>query len=129
MATPAFTPLIAAHAVAAGVALVLGGMVFMRPKGTSVHRWMGRAWVAIMTFVAAGSFGIRASGRFSWIHALSIFTLIMLARAIILAKNGRIDHHQRTMQGLYFGALILAGLFTLLPNRLLGNWLWGRFGG
>jgi uncharacterized membrane protein len=29
--------------------------------------------------------------------------------------------HRKTMQGLYFGACIGAGVFTLLPNRYLGN--------
>lgn len=28
------------------------------------------------------------------------------------------------MRGLYMGGLVIAGAFTLLPGRLLGNLLW-----
>ena len=28
------------------------------------------------------------------------------------------------MRGLYFGGLIIAGIFTFLPGRLLGNLVW-----
>jgi uncharacterized membrane protein len=30
------------------------------------------------------------------------------------------------MQWLYFNACIVAGAFTLLPGRLLGQWVWGQ---
>jgi len=124
MPAQTFTPLILAHAMAAGLALALGAVILSRRKGDLRHRWMGRAWFALMTFVAAGSFGIRVSGHFSWIHGLSTFTLVMLALGLYMARTGRIERHKRIVQGLYFGALIIAGLFTLLPNRLLGHWLW-----
>jgi uncharacterized membrane protein len=32
------------------------------------------------------------------------------------------------MQGLYFGACVVAGAFTLLPQRYLGSLLWGQLG-
>jgi len=126
MSPPQFTLLISAHALAAGLALPLGAIILWRRKGDSNHRWMGRAWFTLMTFVAAGSFGIRASGHYSWIHGLSTFTLVMLALGLYAARTGRIAQHKRIVQGLYFGALIIAGLFTLLPNRLLGHWLWAN---
>ena len=122
--TAHLTPLISAHALAAGLALPLGAIILSRRKGDSTHRWMGRVWFALMTFVAAGSFGIRVSGHYSWIHGLSAFTLAMLALGLYMARTGRIEKHKRIFQGLYFGALIITGLFTLLPNRLLGHWLW-----
>jgi uncharacterized membrane protein len=28
------------------------------------------------------------------------------------------------MRGLYIGRLVIAGVFTLIPGRLLGNLLW-----
>jgi len=36
-----------------------------------------------------------------------------------------IDGHRKTMQRLYIGACVVAGLFTLLPGRFLGSLLWG----
>ena len=38
----------------------------------------------------------------------------------------RIAQHRSVMRKLYFGSCVLAGLFTLLPGRLLGNLLWQR---
>ena len=32
--------------------------------------------------------------------------------------------HRITMQSLYIGACVIAGGFTLLPSRYLGNLLW-----
>lgn len=124
MPTAQFTPLISAHAIAAGLALPLGAVILLRRKGDLQHRWLGRAWFLLMTFVAAGSFGIRVSGHYSWIHGLSAFTLVMLALALYMARTRRIKQHKRIVQGLFFGALIIAGLFTLLPHRLLGHLLW-----
>ena len=38
-------------------------------------------------------------------------------------------HHrrERAMQGLYIGACVIAGGFTLHPDRLLGNLIWGQW--
>ena len=78
----------------------------------------------LMAFVAAGSFGIKSGTGYSWIHGLSILTLIMLALGWWKARHGQVSAHRRIMQGLYIGALLITGLFTLLPNRLIGHWLW-----
>jgi uncharacterized membrane protein len=32
------------------------------------------------------------------------------------------------MQRAYISACLVAGAFTLLPQRLLGQWLWGSLG-
>lgn len=125
MNAPSFTPLIASHAAVAIAALLLGTAVLLRRKGDTLHRTMGWLWVLLMAFVALGSFGIRDSGGFSWIHGLSAYTLVMLVWAVSLARRRQVRAHRRAMQGLYFGALVIAGLFTLLPQRRLGLWLWG----
>jgi uncharacterized membrane protein len=33
--------------------------------------------------------------------------------------------HRKTMLGLFFGALVVAGAFTLLPGRILGRAVFG----
>ncbi len=43
-----FTPVILIHLGAAFAALVLGSAVFLRRKGTPVHRLLGRAWVGLI---------------------------------------------------------------------------------
>jgi uncharacterized membrane protein len=50
-----------------------------------------------------------------------VFTLVMLVVGVRHARQGRVQHHRRTMQNLYLGALVIAGLFTLMPGRLLGD--------
>ena len=77
---------------------------------------------------AGSTWWIRASGSFSWIHGLSVFTLVMLGVAIWCAATGRIARHRQTMVSLYVGSLIIAGAFALLPERLLGGLLWGALG-
>lgn len=125
MSAPAYswTPLIAAHAAVAGFAVLLGAVVLWRRKGTVSHRLLGRLWVLSMGFTALSSFGIYR-GSFSWIHGLSVFTLVMLAMGLWAARRGRVRAHQGIMVGTYAWGLIVTGLFTLLPQRLLGHALW-----
>ena len=123
-----FTPVILIHLGAALAALVLGIAVFLRRKGTFGHRVLGRAWVGLMLLTAISTYWIRSSGSFSWIHGLSVLTLIALAFAVYFAVAGNIQRHQSIMKGTFFGALIVAGAFALLPQRLLGHALWSLFG-
>ncbi|MFD0667589.1 DUF2306 domain-containing protein [Ramlibacter sp. MAHUQ-53] len=125
--SPAWTPLIIAHASAAAAALLLGGAVLARRKGTAGHRRLGWTWVVLMALVALLSFGIRDRG-FGWIHALSVFTLAMLATGLVFAHRGQVARHRGTMVTLYFAALVVTGLFTLLPNRRLGQALLSGLG-
>ena len=119
-----FTPVILIHLGAALAALVLGIGVFLRRKGTYAHRMLGRAWVGLMLVTAISTYWIRSSGSFSWIHGLSVISLIALVFAVYFAVAGNIRRHQRIMKGVFFGALIVAGAFSFLPQRLLGHALW-----
>ena len=123
-----FTPVILMHTIAALAALTLGALVFMRRKGTGSHRLLGRMWVALMLATAISSFWIQSHGRFSWIHGLSAITIAGLGGALYFAITGNIVRHQRIMQGLFGGGLVIAGAFTLLPQRLLGRMLWSALG-
>lgn len=49
-------------------------------------------------------------------------------RAVYFVRKGDIRAHRYTMLGLYAGGLVLAGMFTLLPSRLLGSYLWQVLG-
>lgn len=124
----AFTPVILVHTFAALAALALGGAMFLARKGTFLHRVAGRSWVALMLAVAISSFWIKSSGSFSWIHGLSVSVLVLLAVLVFLAITRRISAHRRLAIGLYAGALVITGAFTLLPYRLLGRLVWGSLG-
>lgn len=116
------------HAVAALGAFGLGTFQLVAPKGTVPHRTLGWIWVGLMAAVALSSFGItgdRGAFHFSWIHALSVFVLVQLPVAILMARRGRVRGHQRVMLSLFFGALVIAGAFTLLPARIMGRVVFG----
>jgi len=122
---PAFTPVILLHTAAAFAALALGAAMFLAAKGTLLHRMAGRSWVALMLVVAVSSFWIQRTGSFSWIHILSVAVILMLGAAVYFALTHRIRAHRRMVIGLYAGGLVLTGLFTLLPHRLLGRLVGG----
>jgi uncharacterized membrane protein len=116
------SPVIQAHAFAAMVAFALGVVQLAAPKGTIPHRTVGWIWVVLMALVAISSFwihDIRMIGPFSPIHLLSIFTLAMLVRAVMHARQHRVDGHRKAMTTIFIGALVIAGLFTFLPGRIM----------
>jgi uncharacterized membrane protein len=127
--TQLFTPVILIHVIAALVALGLGALVFLRRKGTVTHGWMGRAWAVLMLVVAISSFWITGKdGQYSWIHGISVFVTIAIPYAVYFAMRGRIQRHRQLMTGLYIGGLVVAGLFSFSPDRILGQMLWGSLG-
>jgi uncharacterized membrane protein len=112
------------HIGVALAALGLGAVMFMRAKGTRSHRALGRIWVACLAATALGSFWIRRDGHFSWIHLLSLWTLFGLAMAVREIRRANVRGHSAWMIGLYVG-LVVAGAFTLLPGRYLGQLVFG----
>ena len=110
------------HAFAAMAAFVLGLFQFAMPKGTTRHRISGWIWVGLMTIVSATAFGIhelRLWGPWSPIHLLAIFTLVMLPVAVLHARRHAVAPHRWTMAGIFVGALVVAGLFTFVPGRIM----------
>lgn len=121
-------PVIVAHALAAMLAVAIGGVQLASPKGTVLHRSAGYVWVAAMALVALSSFFIhelRVIGLFSPIHLLSILTLYAIWRAVTLARAGRIAAHKKAMVLTYILALLLTGGFTFLPGRTMYEVLFG----
>jgi uncharacterized membrane protein len=121
-------PAIPLHAFAAMAAFALGIVQFAAPKGTLPHRTLGWIWVILMAAVAISSFWIhtiRLVGPFSPIHLLSIFTLIMLPLAVWRAHKHRVADHRRIMIMTFTGALVIAGLFTLVPGRIMHAVIFG----
>jgi uncharacterized membrane protein len=115
-------PVIQVHAFAAMAAFALGIVQLAAPKGTLPHRTMGWIWVALMVVIAGSSFWIhqiRLIGPFSPIHLLSIFTLVMLPLAVLHAHRHNVDRHRLAMISIFTGALVIAGVFTFLPGRIM----------
>jgi uncharacterized membrane protein len=122
-------PLVFFHLANAFSARLLGGAVLARRKGTASHRALGWARVALRGSTAVASGFIRDHPLpnlfgFTPIHAFTVLVAVQLPRGIWLIRQGNIAGHRKTLRGLYIGACVLAGVFTLRPGRFLGQWLW-----
>jgi uncharacterized membrane protein len=122
-------PQIPLHAFAAMAAFAVGVVQLAAPKGTLPHRTLGWIWVVLMLIVAASSFWIhqiRVLGPWSPIHLLSIFTLVIVPIGVWRAHRHDVAGHRRTMVLTFCGALVIAGLFTLLPGRIMHAVIFGQ---
>ncbi len=124
------TPIVAVHATAAILAIITGPVALWARKGREqrpkLHRAFGYAWVTLMLVTAVSAIFIKAGAGPSWngfgiIHLLIPTTLFGLFGAFWFLFKGNINGHRKTMQRLYIGACVVAGSFTLLPGRYLGN--------
>jgi uncharacterized membrane protein len=116
----AAAPVIQAHATAAILAVVCSLGVTFLAKGTPMHVWTGRVYALAMMLAAATSFWITGlrPGQFSWIHILSVVTLIAIPLAIYAIRRGDRRSHAIVMSCNVLG-LLIAGAFTLLPPRIM----------
>lgn len=117
-----WTLLVATHAFAAVVALPLGAwQLFRSAKGSRPHRRVGYVWVVAMLYVSVTSFWIREinEGSFSFLHVLSVVTLITVSLGLRAARRGSVEAHRQNMRGSWFGLL---GAFTFavaVPDRTI----------
>jgi uncharacterized membrane protein len=83
------------HAFFAMAALILGIVQLAAPKGTLPHRTLGYVWVAPMIVIGVSSFFVQAlhPGHYSFIHIISIYTLVVLPIAVLHARRGRVQRH------------------------------------
>ena len=127
---PDFGPLAAAptaiqiHVAAALTALAIGMVLLAGVKGSRLHRTLGWTWVLAMGTTAISSFFIHqlnpgGPAGLSLIHLLSGWTVVGLPMAVHAARRHRVQAHRRAMTGMFVGGLIVAGLFTFLPGRLM----------
>ena len=136
------SPVIAIHLSAALGALALGPVALWARRGHAIriaatqrprlHRAAGYAWVTLMLIAALSAIFIRDFklpniAGYTPIHLLIPVTFGSLFMAFRALFRGDIAQHRGWMVRLYFSACIGAGLFTLLPNRYLGQLVWGQW--
>lgn len=109
------------HVAAALTALLIGIVLLAGIKGTRLHRALGWTWVLAMGTTAVSSFFIHQinPGGLSLIHLLSGWTVVGLPMAVYAARRHRVQAHRRAMTGMFVGGLIVAGLLTFLPGRMM----------
>ena len=128
------------HAFFALAAVPVGLNIFFKKKGTKQHRFIGRVWVSFLLIVSFTGLFITSpltdtvfNPRFySCIHLLIPFTvgnLIYSVWSIRQFKKTKLEKHKnahiRSMVGVYFGALLVAGAFTLMPGRMFHEIIFG----
>ena len=130
------THTIAIHMSAAILAVAIGPVALWARKGATqrprLHRAFGYAWVTLMLLAAVSAIFIRDYrlpniAGFTPIHLLIPVTLGTLFAAFWFLLRGNINGHRKSMQRLYIGACLVAGAFTLLPGRYLGQLVWGQW--
>ncbi|ANU06975.1 DUF2306 domain-containing protein [Paraurantiacibacter namhicola] len=107
------------------IALALTPVLLLRAKGDKAHRVMGYVWIAAMVITAVDTFFIRDinDGNFSLIHLLSVLTLFVCWRIVSSARAGDHVAHRGHVRGIVIGALLVAGFFTFMFNRLFAIWI------
>jgi uncharacterized membrane protein len=136
------SPVIAVHLSASLAALVIGPLVLWARRGHTariaatqrprLHRAAGYAWVTLMLMSALSALFIRDVNLpnvwgYTPIHLFVPYTLGGLFLAFRRLFQGDLAGHRKNMLGLYLGACVGAGAFTLLPSRYLGQLVWGQW--
>ena len=130
------TPVIAIHLSAALGALAIGPVALWARLGLKqrprLHRAFGYAWVTLMLGAATSAIFIRDTSLpnlagYTPIHLLVPLTYLGLFGAFMALARGNIPRHRQLMKVLYVGACVVAGLFTLLPSRYLGQLVWHQW--
>ena len=129
------TLVIAIHMSLALTAVVIGPVALWSRLGTTrarLHRGMGYAWVTCMAGAAFSGIFIRDHALPNWqgytpIHLLVPVTFFSLYKGLRAIAEGRVSAHRQTMQWTYVSACVVTGLFTLLPQRYLGQLVWGQW--
>jgi uncharacterized membrane protein len=122
------------HAALALLAIPLGLYIFIIKKGTMNHRILGRTWVTVLIIVSLTAVFIKTinPGQYSLIHLLIPYTIGSLIYSIWNIKKfkkTKIERykikHMHSMIGVYIGALLIAGAFTLIPGRFFHEIIFG----
>lgn len=122
------------HLAAVLPAFVLGAWLFVAPKGGKRHRAIGKAYLGLMLVAALSSVGLHAQVgpavavgplRLGLLHLLVPLTLRGVWMAFQTIRRGDIQAHKRHMLGLYLGALVVAGVLSFAPGRLLHRAFFG----
>jgi uncharacterized membrane protein len=126
-------PAVAIHLAAMLPAVVVGAVLLLARKGTIDHRRLGWTWIALIAVAAISALFIegrkipRLVGPFSAIHLLVVVVAVLVPLGIMWARRGNVAAHRKTMTRVYWGACVIAGAFTLLPGRFLGDLVWRQW--
>lgn len=110
------------HVATVVPAALIGAWLLAGPKGTRLHRLLGRVWIGLMAATSLSTFfihEIRLVGDFSPIHLISVYVLVGCVLAVRAARRGNIAAHRGHVGGMYLGGIVIAGAFTFVPGRIM----------
>lgn len=124
-------PAVALHVLSASTALLLGPLALGLPKGTSGHRAAGYLWLAAMLVASVSSLFIRDFrlpnlAGYTPIHLVTLVAFAGMALGLWHVMHGNLRRHRRAMR-ITYGSLVAAGLMSLLPQRILGGFVWQQW--
>ncbi len=121
------SPAIQIHLATVLAAVGIGAVLLLGPKGTGLHRTLGWGWAGLMVVTAIAAFFIREvnRGSLSFIHILAAVTLISAPLGVYYARTHQVLRHGRTMQGLFAGGILIAGVLAFLPGRIMWRMFFG----
>ena len=115
------------HLSTIGPAFIIATYMMLIKKGTAQHKFLGRIYMVLMLFTATVTLFMSAQvgptlfDHFGFIHLLSVLVLYSVPSAYFAIKAGDVKKHKLNMIGLYIGGMLVAGGFTLVPGRFLGD--------
>jgi uncharacterized membrane protein len=137
MPTPAMAPLFAAsfpvqlHAVAAVLALLIGVARLVWPYPEARSAVLDWSFLGLLSLTALSGFLLpMPSGAPNLMgvtthHVLAVTALLGTAAAAVAARGGDRLGRRRIASATFGGVLLMAGLFEVLPGRLLNTVLAG----
>lgn len=116
-----------AHVAGALASFAIGAFLLAYRKGRRLHRVLGYTWVATMAVTAISSFFLTGlnGDHFSFIHAISAWAVIVLPMGVAAARRHDIKAHRTHMTNMFLGGMVVAGLFTFLPGRMMWSIFFG----
>lgn len=120
-----------AHLITVVPCVFIGAYLLLVKKGTPKHRLLGKLYMGLMlvtafiTLFMPAMVGPTLFGHFGYIHSFSFLTLWTVPTAYTAIRKGNVKAHQRKMLLLFFGAIVIAGGFTLSPGRYLHDLFFG----
>lgn len=116
------SPVLLLHVTASVYALTVAPINLLRRRRDHVHRRLGRTWVAAMFVSALTSFGIQQPFlAFSWLHALSLWTMVSITLGILAIRRGNRPAHIGHMVGSYLGLWAAFLWAALAPGRTVAQ--------
>lgn len=117
------------HIFFAVPALLVGPLALFRKRRDVVHKIAGYVWmISVLGLSITGLFiksHVAVIGHFGPIHILSVLGIWGVLEGLYHIRIGNIAKHRATLQSVWFGAMGLAGLFTLLPGRVINRMIFG----